>query len=80
MQKSIEIGAHSLSLDRSEDGDFMCINYRVPKSLFPKLRAVLVQIKKIEPFKCNISVEDIDQEDILNLFMDEDDGFIDENS
>ena len=80
MQKSIKILALSSTLDRSEDGNLLCIKHRPHKSLLSMLQAVRVKAKELDSFKCSITEEDMTQENISNLLINEDDGAIDEET
>ena len=48
----------------------MSIKYRLSKSLLPKLQAVRLQKNEINPFECDISEEDINEENIFILLID----------
>ena len=54
-------------LDGSEDGDLICI------SLLPELQGVCVHNEELDPFECDITEEDMAQEDVLHLIIDDDD-------
>ena len=50
----------------------MCIRHGPYESLLPKLQAVCVHNKEIDPFECDITEEDMAQEDVSHLIIDDD--------
>ena len=51
----------------------MCIRHGPCESLPPKLQAVCIHIEEIDPFECDITEEDMAQEDVSHLIIDDDD-------